>query len=502
MLLSRVAVHPALKVADVPPRLFGSFVEHMGRAVYGGLFEPGHPTADPSGLRRDVIELTRELGVSVVRYPGGDFVSAYEWEDGVGPVAERPRRIDPAWRSTESNKFGTDEFLAWCRASAVEPMMAVNLGTRGIAEAMALLEYTNHPGGSRYSDMRIANGVREPYGVKLWCLGNEMDGAWQIGHTDANRYGQLAAATAHAMRRIDPGIELVVCGSSSMAMPTFGSWEADVLEHAYDEVDYISLHAYYEQGTSDTGSFLASSVGMDAFIDSIVATADHVRARKRSAKQLKLSFDEWNVWGETGYAGDPDPAWRESPRIIEKTYDTTDAVVLGSLLMSLLRHADRVDIACLAQLVNVIGPIRSEPNGPAWRQTIFHPFAITARLAQGEVLHVAQEVQHYSSDWGDTPWTDVVVTADPETESLSLFMLNRHQTENIRMEVDLRAFSPVKVDEHLVVGGVDLEDVNDQAHPDRVRPRAGSEASVADGWLTLEIPPMSWSAMRMVATAK
>jgi alpha-N-arabinofuranosidase len=498
MLVSRIAVHPSLKIAEVPPRLFGSFVEHMGRAVYGGLFEPGHPAADPSGLRRDVIELTRELGVSVVRYPGGDFVSAYEWEDGVGPVADRPHRIDPAWRSTETNAFGTDEFLAWCRASSVEPMMAVNLGTRGISEAIALLEYTNHPGGSRYSDMRIANGIRDPYGVKLWCLGNEMDGAWQIGHTDAERYGQLAAATAHAMRRVDPSIELVVCGSSSMKMPTFGSWEAAVLEHAYDEVDYISLHAYYEQGFADTGTFLASSVGMDDFIDSIVATADHVRARKRSAKRLKLSFDEWNVWGETGYAGDPDPAWGQAPRLIEKTYDTTDAVVLGSLLMSLLRHADRVDIACLAQLVNVIGPIRSEPDGPAWRQTIFHPFAVTARLAQGEVLHVSQDVERYSSEHGDTPWTDVVITADPEAQSVSVFMLNRHVTENVRIEVDLRAFPALVIDEHLVIGGQGFGDVNDQDHPDRVRTREGRGATVADGWLTLEIPPISWSAISLV----
>ena len=279
------------------PRLFGSFVEHLGRCVYTGLYEPGHPSADADGVRTDVLELIRELGATAIRYPGGNFVSGYRWEDGVGPVDQRPRRLDPAWRSIETNEFGLREFLsALSKIPGTEPMLAVNLGTRGVAEALGLLEYANHPGGTTLSDQRAANGDKEPYGVKLWCLGNEMDGPWQIGHTSAEEYGRLAAATASALRLVDPELELVVCGSSSHAMETFGAWEATVLEHTYDLVDYISMHVYYEEKQGDRDSFLASAVDMEAFIADVAATCDHVAAKRKSTKKMRISFDEWNVW--------------------------------------------------------------------------------------------------------------------------------------------------------------------------------------------------------------
>lgn len=320
MQTSYVTIHPAFTIAPVPGRLFGSFVEHMGRCVYGGIFDPGHPEADVDGLRQDVLKLVRELGMSVVRYPGGNFVSGYNWEDGVGPTENRPTRLELAWRSRETNQFGLNEFLAWSRLAGAEPMLAVNLGTRGIAEACNLLEYTNHAGGSYYSNMRAAHGVPAPYGVKLWCLGNEMDGPWQIGHKTAEEYGRLAAETAKAMRQVDPQIELVVCGSSNDRMPTFGSWEATVLDHTYDYVDYISLHAYFEQGDADRGTFLASAQAMDTFIEGVIATADHIGAKKRSRKKLKLSFDEWNIWSESRFVGHTNLEWAHAPRLIEQKY--------------------------------------------------------------------------------------------------------------------------------------------------------------------------------------
>ncbi|HLS44102.1 MAG TPA: alpha-L-arabinofuranosidase, partial [Ornithinicoccus sp.] len=335
MLHARATVHPAFVVAPLNRRLFGSFVEHMGRCVYTGIYEPGHHTADDDGFRQDVLDLVRELGVSTVRYPGGNFVSGYRWEDGVGPVEDRPTRLDPAWRSIETNAFGLNEFMRWTRKAGVEPMLAMNLGTRGLQEAVDLLEYSNHPGGSTLSDLRVEHGAQDPHNIRIWCLGNEMDGPWQLGHKTASEYGRLAAETARAMRQLDPDLELVACGSSSREMPTFGAWEATVLWHTYDLVDHISAHAYYQVRDGDRASFLASSVDLDRFIDQVVATADHVGARLGSDRRIDISFDEWNVWylDELRAAGGGRPRdWAVAPRTSEDAYTVLDAVVVGSLL--------------------------------------------------------------------------------------------------------------------------------------------------------------------------
>jgi alpha-N-arabinofuranosidase len=496
---ARSTLDPAFRIAPVNRRLFGSFVEHMGRCVYGGIYEPGHAESDVDGIRLDVVKLIRDLGVSVVRYPGGNFVSGYRWEDGVGPVEERPRRLDLAWRSIETNAFGLNEFMSWSKLAQVEPMLAVNLGTRGIQEACDLLEYTNHSGGTFLSDLRKAHGAADPHNVKLWCLGNEMDGPWQIGHTTAEAYGRLAAETAKAMRQVDPDIELVACGSSNAQMPTFGSWEATVLDHTFDHVDYLSLHAYYEQHGDDRASFLAASAGMDRFIDGIVATADHVAAKKKSRKKIMLSFDEWNLWQESRFAGHTNLDWEQAPRLIEDTYTVQDAVVFGSLLMSILRHADRVAIACLAQLVNVIGPIRSEPDRPAWAQTIFYPFALTARHARGDVLRVETVTDRYdTAEHGDVPLVDVVTTHDPESGEVTVFAMNRHTSESARFEIDLRAFGDLVVAEHLYIGGDDLDAANTIDAPERITPTRAGGHSTDGRRLTASLPPVSWNMIRLV----
>ena len=240
-------------IGKTDPRLFGSFVEHLGRAVYSGIYEPGHPSADSKGFRRDVLDLVCELGVTVVRYPGGNFVSGYKWEDGVGPIKERPRRRELAWMATETNAFGTNEFIDWCRVAGIEPMIAVNLGTRGPAEAGEFYEYCNHPGGTRLSDLRVTHGWPEPHAIRLWCLGNEMDGPWQMGHCDATEYGRRAREAAKLMRYPDANrssssleeVEFVACGSSNRRMPTFGHWEREMLEQCFDHVHYVSLHTYH-----------------------------------------------------------------------------------------------------------------------------------------------------------------------------------------------------------------------------------------------------------------
>jgi alpha-N-arabinofuranosidase len=451
---ARVVIDPAFRIGEADRRLFGSFVEHMGRCVYGGIFEPGHPTADASGLRGDVLELTRELGVSVVRYPGGNFVSGYRWEDGTGPVGDRPRRLDLAWKTIETNAFGLNEFMGWARAAGVEPMMAVNLGTRGVQDALDLLEYTNHPGGTHLSDLRRKHGVEQPYGVRLWCLGNELDGPWQVGHKTAEEYGRLAAETARAMKMVDPGVSLIACGSSNRGMPTFAAWEATVLEHTYEHVDYISAHTYYDPSDGDRASILASAVDMDAFIDEVVATADHVGAKLRRRKRLKISFDEWNVWYQTRLQPDLNRrGWAEAPALIEDDYTATDAVVVGDLLITLLRHADRVGVACQAQLVNVIAPIRTETGGRAWRQSIFHPFALTARHARGTVLRTEPVTpRHETARYGDVPSLSTAAVYDEENGALSIFAVNRAETP-LSVELDLRAFPRFSATEHIVLDG-------------------------------------------------
>ncbi len=494
---ARLTIDPAFRVAEVDRRVFGSFVEHMGRCVYTGIFEPGHPSADDAGLRTDVAALTRELGVTVVRYPGGNFVSNYRWEDGVGPVEERPTRLDLAWRSIESNTFGLNEFLTWARRVGVEPMLAVNLGTRGLRAACELLEYCNFAGGTYWSDLRIKHGFPEPYGVKLWCLGNEMDGPWQIGHKTPQEYGRLAAETAKAMKRLDPAVQLVACGSSNSSMPTFGEWEATVIEHAFDQVDYVSLHAYYDPSAADLPTFLASAEDMDRFISSVVSTVDYVAAKRRSRKQIQLSFDEWNVWSMGEFAGEGNLAWEHIPRLIEQVYDVADAVVLGSLLITLLRHADRVTVACQAQLANIIGLIMTEPGGPAWRQTSFHPFALTARYARGTVLDLRPQAPTYSTDrYGAVSWLVTTATHDAETGELVVFAVNRG-LEPLALDVDLRAFPALTLVEHIVLADDDIRARNTSADPDRVAPRPHQGSVLSGDHLSTELPGVSWSCIRL-----
>ena len=384
-------------------RLFGAFVEHLGRCVYGGIFEPGHPEADERGFRRDVLALVRELAPTIVRYPGGNFVSGYNWEDGVGPRERRPKRLDLAWLSTETNAFGTDEFIDWCRAANVEPMLAVNLGTRGADAARNLVEYCNHPGGTTLSDLRRAHGWEQPHDVKFWCLGNEMDGPWQMGAKTPAEYGRIAAEAAKLMKWVDPTIELAACGSSGRNMPTFGTWEAVVLEHCFDHVEYISLHSYLNDYADDTPAFLASVDLIDAFIEEVVAIADAVAARRRSDKRIMLSFDEWNVWYRTRRRPEDRvrPGWPIAPALLEERYTMRDALAFGGICIALLNHADRVKAACLAQLVNVIAPIMTETGGPAWRQTIFHPFAHMSNFGRGRVLRAQVEAPTYAASYYD-----------------------------------------------------------------------------------------------------
>lgn len=508
MTIVTAAVRRDDAVAQIDRRLFGAFVEHLGRAIYGGVYEPGHPTADADGFRRDVVDLVVELGVSTIRYPGGNFLSGYRWEDGVGPRESRPVRRDLAWHVTETNQVGVDEFAAWTQLVGAELMMAVNLGTRGIPEALDLLEYCNGEKGTTLADRRIANGTEAPHDVRMWCLGNEMDGPWQIGHMSADEYGRLAARTASAMRRADNGLELVVCGSSNSQTPTFGTWEREVLEHAYDDVDYISCHVYYhDQG--DRASFLASSVDMDRFISTVAATADHVQQTRGSTRQMAISFDEWNVWDQTTFRAEEARIEREeragravgwpiAPPQLEDCYTVTDAVVVGSLLITLLRRHDRVRAASLAQLVNAIAPIMTEAGGPAWRQTTFHPFAFTSRWAAGEVLVPTVHCPTLeTAEYGKVPVVDAVATVDTVNGRAAVFLVNRDQEAATTVHLDLSDLSPRAVAQAVAIYDEDPLASNTRDHPDRVLPRSLKARLNDAGMLEIELPPTSWAAVSL-----
>lgn len=502
MINAKLTLDRDFAIGEVDQRIFGSFVEHLGRAVYGGIYEPEHGTADDMGFRRDVIDLVRELRVPIVRYPGGNFVSGYNWEDGVGPVKERPKRLDLAWKSLEPNLVGTNEFVEWAKRVDSEPMLAVNLGTRGIDAARNLLEYCNHASGTYWSDLRRSHGYADAHGVKVWCLGNEMDGPWQMGHKTAAEYARVAHETAKMMKLVDPKVELVVCGSSNAQMPTFPEWEARVLEECYEHVDYISLHSYYENADDDTETFLARSLDMDNFIRSVVAICDYIKAKKRSSRTIHLSFDEWNVWNHSRWnreKGEIKP-WSFAPSLIEDLYTLEDALLVGCLLITLLNHADRVKIACQAQLVNVIAPIMTEKGGAAWRQTIFYPFYHASRYGAGTVLRPAIHCPVYDTrDFGPVPMLEATAILDFSNGELTVFAVNRSQSDELSLECELRAISGVRILEHIVLDHEDRKAVNTKENPDSVKPRNANGGKLDENILHVTLPRLSWNVIRLGA---
>ena len=486
------------RIGKVDERLFGSFIEHLGRAVYTGIYQPGSPVSDEDGFRVDVLNLVRDLNVTVVRYPGGNFVSGFRWEDSVGPVANRPKRLDLAWNSLETNQFGLHEFVKWSRKAGVDIMMALNLGTRGIEDARNLVEYCNHPeDGSYFSELRKRNGSAQPFDIKLWCLGNEMDGPWQIGHKTADEYGRLAQETAKVMKLVDPSIELVACGSSNSDMPTFGIWESTVLGHVYEYVEYLSLHQYYRNDMDDTSSFLASSTTMDRFIRSVISTCDYVKTLKHSNKLMYLSFDEWNVWFHSNKQDKEVAPWMEAPSLLEDIYDAEDALVVGTLLITLLRHADRVKIACLAQLVNVIAPIMTEPDGRAWKQTIFYPFFDVSMYGRGISLEPVITCDTYGcSMYSAVPCLDSAAIFHEEDEAITVFAVNKSLKEPMELVCDLRSFGKYVIVAHHVLDCSDLHAVNDVDHQ-YVCTKTVKESKEEGEKLTVTLMPKTWNVIRL-----
>lgn len=490
---ARFVLDPAFTVGTVGPRMFGSSVEHGGRCVYSGVYEPGHPAADQDGLRGDVLALVHELGVTMVRYPGGGFVSGHRWEDSVGPVELRPQRLNRAWQSVETHRFGLGEFMNFATTAGVEPMMAFNLADRGSDDACDLLEYANHPSGTDLSDLRVAHGAPDPYGTRLWCLGDAMD-----RHTGAAEYGRLAARTARELRRIDPDIELVVSGSSGEDAPGFPSWETSVLADCHDLVDHVSVRVRCEQEDGDRDSFLASAVGMERRLRTVAAACDVIRAQVRGERRLGIVVDEWNIRNRSRTDHDTVRSWPRAPRRMEDGYTVTDAVVTGSMLISLLRHCHRVTAACFARLVNATAPIMTQPGGPAWRQTIFYPFAQASRWGRGRILRVEPEGPAYTTArYGRVPLLHATAAMDDTTGAVTVFAVNRHRTDPLPLEVVLRGLAARTALAHVAISDTDPQARNTLREPERVTPVPVKGTVVEDGTLRAELPPMSWNVIRL-----
>lgn len=507
--VTRLAIDSARQIGTVQRQVFGSFLEHLGRAIYGGIFEPGSKLSDNNGFRTDVLKEIKDLGVPLIRYPGGNFVSGYHWQDGVGPKKDRPKVLDRAWNTMDTNQFGINDFVTWARQVGTEPLFGLNFGTGSVEDAVAEVEYCNVDKGTRWSDLRRSHGYEQPHKIKYWCIGNEMDGPWQIGHMGARDYGRKALDAAKQMRILDPNVKLIACGSSGPFMPTYLEWDREVLEECYDQADGISLHRYWGNDSEvgqNSQKYLAMNLAMDRQIEEIVAICDIVRGQKRSKKTLFLSFDEWNVWYRARSGDAVDGHRQYAPHLLEEIYNLEDALLVGGLVNSLIRHCDRVKVACLAQLVNVIAPIMTNENG-LYRQTIYYPYAWALHNARGRALSLRPEGPTYDVSelghptesigitgpgFGEVPYLDVSATLDEEKKSVALFILNRDLDHARQLDLNWHDLTPSRVTSFETLTGNDLKAVNSFQQPSNVAPKK-VDLPRAGAKMTIELPARSYS---------
>jgi alpha-N-arabinofuranosidase len=482
--MARIKLDLDRTVGTVDRRIFGGFIEHLGRCIYGGVFEPGSPLANEQGFRRDVLEALRPLGVPVLRWPGGNFASGYHWTDGIGPPAERPRRMELAWHAEESNRFGTDEFLAYCRTLGTEPYICLNMGTGTLDEAQAWVEYCNGTGDTYWANRRRANGHPDPYRVRYWGLGNELYGSWQIGALTAEAYVTRAREWAKVLRWTDPEIELVSCGQNG-----WSEWDRIVIDGLVAQVDFHSIHIY--TGSDDYWADVLAPHQAERALRTCQALIDRARYLQRVDHPVQVAYDEWNVW------------FRERAGGLEERYTLADALAVATYLNVFVRHCRTVRMANLAQLVNVIAPVVTGPDG-LFLQTIYHPL----RLYAAHTLPVALDPlvdcdtvthddppspdpwPHRVGDLGPFKVLDVAATRDHDARRLTLAVVNRAPEATVHATVTLGG---AIVDGQVTTMRVDAASPdarNDFDRPDAVTVREERRTLKADQ-LEEDFPPHS-----------
>jgi alpha-N-arabinofuranosidase len=479
-------------IAEISPLLFGGFAEHMGRCIYEGIYDPASPLSDENGLRTDVLSALQEQAYTVIRYPGGNFLSGYNWLDGVGPKDQRRRRRDLAWFSVETNQFGTNEFIDFCRNLGADPMLGVNMGTGTIQSAADLVEYCNAPTGTYYADLRASHGYRDPHNVRYWCIGNEMDGPWQIGALDMVEYGKKAREAGKMMKWHDPTIQTVLCGSSNDRMPTYPEWDRVALEIAWDQVDYLSIHYYAGNRDDDTTSYLASAVQLEEFVDTLAGTLRYVKAKRRSKRDVYLSWDEWQVW----YKGDPTRGdWQEAPHLAEEIYNLEDALVVAQWLNVFLRKSNILKIACVAQIVNIISWLQTRSDG-LLKQTSFYPFMLVSNHARGHALDVLVKADRVETQkYGDVSVLDVSASYDAASGAGAVFIVNRSQTDTVNVELIWQDGKPLHSAQAWQLSGSDVKAANTWENPNAITAQAINAPLIEDGKATLQLPPLSFTTL-------
>ncbi len=490
MLSAQLYLDTKRTTGEISPLLFGGFAEHMGRCVYEGIYDPASAHADERGLRKDVLAALREQAYTVIRYPGGNFLSGYNWLDGVGPKDQRPSRRELAWQSLETNQFGTNEFVEFCAAIDAAPMLGVNMGTGDIQSAANLVDYCNTPGGTYWSDLRAKHGFSKPHNVRYWCVGNEMDGPWQIGHLDAVAYGNKALEAAKMMKWLDPTIKTVLCGSSSDGMPTYPDWDRTALEITWESMDYHSMHYYAGNRDNDTASYLASAATFERYVDSLEGTLRYVKAKRRSKHNIYLSWDEWQVW----YKGDPlQGNWTEAPHLAEEIYNLEDALVVAQWLNVFLRKSYVLKIACVAQIVNVISWLQTRGDA-LLKQPPFYVFKLVSNLARGAALDVLVKAPLLETKrYGEVPVLDVSASFDAETQKSAIFLVNRSQTETVSTDIIWQSEAPHQITGAYQVVGSDVKAVNTYEHPNTIVARQITVGQMDGNKLTVQLPPLSFT---------
>ena len=493
----------------VDDRIFSAFVEHLGNVIYNGIYNPSYPEADRDGFRKDVIALVKELNLTGIRYPGGNYICSYNWEDTVGPVEERPVRADLAWQQTEPNTIGLAEFEKWVKAVGSRLIMAVNMSTRGAVDAANLVEYCNHPKDTFYSDLRRKHGHEEPYGIREWCVGNEVDGPWNIGTKRAEVYGWDAAEAAKAMRRIDKNIELVAVGSSGTQLETYLEWDRIVLENVYDSCDYISLHRYMAMpgiddpssyDWSDAGDYLELAGRLERNIQEVAAVCDYVKGRKRSDKTMYISMDEYNAIDVGLYEDERREErnlWEIGPSERSRGMSMRCTLLFGLSMLTILRHSDRIRIACQAILINGGGMVICEKDEEAWVNGSYYIFLHCSRYGRGKVLEEVQEAPHYDTKTcKNVSALDSVSIYHEDEKELDIFVVNKSDGE-LEFVLEPACFGRLEPIEHLIIATEKLTDHNSAEKKEVIRPVSRMDIVSGDGQIKCKLDKYSWNVLRL-----